>query len=718
MTRTNGPIVINDSGDPKFVVDQGVPTGDSVAAAIAAVEALAQKATDQAVTDQEADQIRADTATALATAQAAQAQVDAAVTTQDTAVANVLTTEGTASNAAVGVAVSGAVKVAIPTRRSVIAQAQAYVNFATGEASSFGVGQLWSDLVTGATPGAGASVHPAVTNAAAAAPASVIPMVGATIGGQDVPDNTYLKLYAGHSIPVVKAATADTLSLSFPAPSPASTEYCSWCWGAGSGANDFIPAGASILVSVDVTWGNILKPGPGSRPFIYVQPVSGGNSGTNTVYATQQVFPAITADDTGSRVTFRMEMPATGGPFSLRWAWACYDNTQAFDCTLSNIVVTVQSPKQARTYLDGTPQPYTTTSTAASTFTVTVPNGDYAAMVKINDRWLVQQVTVAAGSLASSTLIPAAHGTVTELALFPYASWVPEFFPGLQGTQQQGMDAAAFRNIRFLDTTSSVSSKTQSASRANSPWAWAVGTFQAVAPDRTYCLQSSALIGSTRARVLPGDRNRLDIASGNPNERAELNYQQQWGFGTPVWLSFWARGSAAIVEDGYYAIIHQMQQAPNNAGVTLGPPFSLYLAQTNGQQRIRGIARTDKGVTITVGGGTISNPPAPTDTIVETLFLDKPYVPGEWFRVVAKVTFSNTGVGHVTCWFNGAQVFDADCGAGYNFTASPTYSTGIYRKASSGPLMVDQQHILATTVDQSARATKPHPLCNIDGLDA
>lgn len=707
MTRTNGPIVINDSGDPNFVVTQGVPTGDSVAAAVESAIALAQKALSQAVTDQEADQIRADTATALSTAQDALAQVDAAVTTQDTAVANVLTTEGSASNAAVGEAVSGAVKVAVPTRRSVIAQAQAYVNFTTGEASSFGVAQLWSDLVTGVASGAPAPVHPAVTNAIGTTGTQVVPFVGGVVGGQTTPTNSYLRLYLGKSVPIVKAVSADSLSLSFPAPSQATNEYCSWCFGTSDTSGDFIPAGASILVSVDVTWGNLLKPGAASRPFIYTQMINGGISSTTT-YPETLMTPAITADDTGSRVTFRMEAPATGGPFSLRWAWACYDNTQAFDCTLSNIVVTVQSPKQARTLLDGTPQPYTTSSTAAQGFTVAAPNGDYAAMVKINDRWLVQQVTIAGGSLASSTLIPAAHGNVTELALFPYTAWVPEFFPGLQGTQQQGMDAASFRNIRFLDTTSSVSSKTQSATRANSPWAWAVGTFQAVAPDRTYCLQSSALIGSTRAKILPGDRNRLDITSGNPNERAELNYQQQWGFGNAVWLSFWARSHNPVVESGYYAIIHQMQQASDN-GATLSPPFSVLLFNKSGVQSVAIDVRTDGGIKQTGSG---------TTGVTTTRILDQPITIGEWFRLLVKVTFSNTGGGNVQAWFNGAQVYNSNIGVGYNFPASPTHSTGIYRAASSGPLLVDQQHVLATTTDQSARATKPHPLCNIDGLDA
>lgn len=748
MPRTNGRIVINDAGTSDYVITQGVPTGDSVAAAITAVEAIAQKAFNASQTNisiPDAAVIRSDTATALAQSNSALAQVTAAVTTQDTAVTQLVTTPTSATAKALAVATAATVrKSVVPTKRGAIAKAACYVNFLTGEASSYGVAQAWSDVVTGPAAGSAAPVHPAVDNLAGGTSSSdhhgLVPFAGYATGGTQVPTNSYLRKVSGTDdrVPTVTAASATSLTLQFP--TGTGNNWCRWVMGPNSSAGDIFPAGSVLIVSVDVAWSGVLNAGVDKRPFITAIPM---RSTDGSIYAANQTQPVITGSDTG-RVTFRVQMPSTGGPFTFAFWWQSYDATQAATCTLSNLVYTVAAASEP-VALQGTHQPYTTSTTAAQGFSLTlpggIPDGDYAVLCKMDDRWIAVTRTISGGAgLLTSTQINAVMHSATgvsEVALIPSSSWDSMIFPGLVGSVEGATSAPAYRNVRFFDTgstTTTTGSVPVSYPDANRPWGYPVGCYQIVAPARTYCLQSLPLVGALRARILPGDRNRLDINGGNANERAEFNrVAGAFAYGTPIWLSVAVRFTGHLVADGDFAIFNQMQQNPGSGLKGQSPPVSFGLIRTAGAEYICCDVRSDNGTPqassasttntwvwddTTGGTGYTQGAAGSPAHIYQRRPWKTPYVEGAWYQLLACVTFSNSGGGNLQLWCNGTQVFNGAIKIGFNFPTGPTHSTGIYRHAITNPIQMDEQHVHCTTNDLSALATKPHPICDLTGWDA
>lgn len=150
-----------------------------------------------------------------------------------------------------------------------------------------------------------------------------------------------------------------------------------------------------------------------------------------------------------------------------------------------------------------------------------------------------------------------------------------------------------------------------------------------------------------------GDPKRVD--------RSELSGWRSWPYDRDVWVSYNMK-IQRLARTPDWVVLGQFHAVPDPGERSAVPPLAFYMSNGALQLATRG------------NPDLITSRPS---TVVQ--WTGKRFRLHVWHRVVLRIRFSRTGLGHLSAWIDGKLVTSVDTPLGYNDTVGPYWKYGIYR---------------------------------------
>ena len=327
---------------------------------------------------------------------------------------------------------------------------------------------------------------------------------------------------------------------------------------------------------------------------------------------------------------------------------------------------------------------------AAETVTLDGPSGvvDFSRMLGATANVTVREAYV----------VPSAkwtRGWMNQLA--PVTKWTPVRYMeigGLAATSRPESPNRLSRMTGLVAGLSAVGSDTGGVSPALSAPAetWAVS----YNPDR---LSHQAFVAD-KGWYLGDVRNSTAV-------RSEIAAGSSVAFDRPIWTSFSVRTPSTLTDtaEDRYAVILQYRYVRAALGDTsqLSPDLA-FEQHPNNIFRLR--YRSDNGIPVMADNARNA---ALSGGVATGSAAEFSYVPGTWYSVVLRSTFSARGGGSLAFWLDGVKLFDRAVPLGYSRPTGPQLRYGCYKYSDSAST-IEYQHMEHGERDLSSRIEAPLPI--------